>query len=80
METLGDAVISGDFEVVLMGNNAQVCYAAQRSPRVGFVRDVEVVFGMSKLHRNATMHGKTESAKSIPALPPNVWTKAPATP
>ena len=80
MKTLGDPVIRGNFEIILMGNNPQMRHAPQRGPRFSFVRNVKIVFRMSKLHRNLTMHGIGGSAKSIPGHVPIVWTKAPATP
>jgi hypothetical protein len=63
LETLGDAVIRGDFEVVLVGDDAQMRHSAQRGPGVGFVGDVEIVFGMSELHSTVIMHGGQGSAK-----------------
>ena len=67
MKALGDAVIRGDFEVVLVGDNAQMRHAAQGGPGVGFVGNVEIVFGMSELHSAAIMHGGRGSAKAIPS-------------
>jgi hypothetical protein len=38
-------------------------HSAQRGPGVGFVGDVEIVFGMSELHSTVIMHGGQGCAK-----------------
>jgi hypothetical protein len=50
VKTLRDAVIGGDFEIVLMRNNAEVRHATQRGPRISVVRNENVVLGMAELH------------------------------
>ena len=69
VKAFGDAVIRGDFQVILVGYNAQMRDAPQRRPRFSFVWNVEIVFGMSKLHGIVTMHRMTASAKRIPIQP-----------
>jgi len=53
VKTLGDAVVGGDFKVVLVGDDAQVGHPPQGFKRLGLVGDENIVFGMAEGHGDA---------------------------
>ena len=64
LEALRDAMVGGDLQVVLMGNDAQVRHSAQRSPGFGLIRDENVMFGMAKGH-GAALSAWARSAQGV---------------
>ena len=52
-KALGDAMVGGDFQIVLMRNNAQMRDAAQGGKGFRLIGDENVVFGMAEFHFKA---------------------------